>query len=431
MTATGRASRRHWLLIPALVVAGALAASEALRLRQAPDDPVVHLNELAAVQPWGGLAARRASLGLEQAWREGPAETLKALDWALTRYPLDAEAWLLRARLLRETRGLDEQTRLSVYAALAAQPGQRDLQWRALGLAEAFGDAELVAATLQNWTMGRTQNVDRALFAAARWFPDPGERLDRVLPEGEAYLLRAMRYARDQDLPDLAHAVWQRLDPPRAPGERVLEDYLRVQRAAGRSDRVWAVLQTLDPAHERGRLPGGDFSVSLDALDQLGWHLRMPAGVSLIRDENDLPPGLPAPHPRAPLAQASLRLEFSGRENVRLNNPRIRFRPSEPGPHRLTGWWKAERLTTRALPSLDVRLTGGTRVRRSLDLPGPEFDWQPFSVDLDIDETLPVIQFSVVRRDTEAFDRYIAGSLSLAGLRLERVAPPSDRGDAP
>jgi len=40
MMATGSASWRHWLLVPALVLAGALAASEFHRLRQAADDPV-------------------------------------------------------------------------------------------------------------------------------------------------------------------------------------------------------------------------------------------------------------------------------------------------------------------------------------------------------------------------------------------------------
>ena len=426
---TGSASWRHWLLVPALVLAGVLAASEFLKLRQAAEDPVRRLHDLASAQPWGGLAAREATLRLGQIWRDQPSTTLESLDWALTRYPLDAEAWLLRARLQRELHGLDEQTRLSVAAALAVQPGLRDLHWRALSLAEAFGDAELVAYVLQRWTTGRSQNVDRALFAAARWFPDPGERLDRILPEGEDYLVRAIRYARDQDLPELAEAAWQRLDQPRGPSERVLDNYLRVQRAHGHSDRVLAVLQTLDPSYAPGRLPGGDFSVSLDALGRLGWSLRMPAGVALRRDETDLPPDLPAPHPSAPLAPASLRLEFSGRENVRLDTPRVQFRPTAPGRYRLTGWWKAQRLTTRALPYLELRLDG-TRERRSLELPAPAFDWRAFSLDLDIDETLPVIRLQVVRSDTQAFDRYIGGSLSLAGLRLE-PAPTAHEGNSP
>jgi hypothetical protein len=418
---TQRASRRHWLLIPTLLAAAAIGLSEAVQLRQNAVDPVGRLNQLAFVQPWGGLAARETSLLLEQSRYENPAATLSALEWALTRYALDADLWLLRARLMRDLHGLNDRTRQSVAAALAVQPGLRDLHWRALSLAEAFGDAELVADTLNRWTRGRTQIVDRALFVATRWFPDPGERIDRVLPQGEEYLIQTMRYARAQDLPELAEAAWQRLDQPRRPGERVLEDYLHIQRAHGHQDRILAVLQTLDPAHHVGRLPGGDFSISLEALGLFGWALRMPAGVSLERDEEDLPPGLPAPHPAAPLAPASLRLTFNGRENVRLNTPRVRFGPAAPGRYQLTGWWKGEDLTTRALPTLDVRLEG-TRVRLQLAPPDPDFGWQPFAFDLDIDETLPIIQFSVNRRDTEAFDRYIAGSLSLAGLRLERVS---------
>lgn len=423
MTVRNETSRRHWLLLPALLVAVALAASEAFHLRRSSDDPIQDLNRLAAAQPWGGWAAREASVRLANDWLDNPAARLDALEWALRRYPLDAEAWLLRARLLRDIQGLDEATQRSMLAALSVQPGLRELNWRALGLAEAFGDRDLVAHALHQWTLGRTQNVDRALFAAARWFPEPGERLDRVLPQGEDYLIRAVRYALDQDLPELAEAAWQRLDQPRRPNQRVLSDYLRLQRAHGHHDRVLAVLQSLDPAHRPGRLPGGDFSVSLDTLGHLGWTLRMPAGVRLVRDERDLPPGLPPPHPAAPLPSASLRLEFSGTDNIRLNTPRVRFRPSEPGRYVLSGWWKAQRLTTRALPALEVRLDG-TRVRHRVEVPAPTFDWQPFSIELQIDESRPVIQFSVVRADTQAFDRYLGGRLSLAGLRLEALTEP-------
>jgi hypothetical protein len=416
--AAGSASKRHWLLIPALALSSAIGLSEALQLRQAAADPILHLNQLTQRQPWGGLAARQAALELEQAQLGDPGGTLAAVNWALTRYPLDAEAWILRARLLRNTRGLDEQTRLSVSAALAVQPGRHEIHWRALSLAEAFGDPDLVASTLKRWTQGKTQNVDRALFTAARWFADPGEQIDRILPEGEAYLVNAIRYAREQDLPELAHAAWQRLEQPRLPHERVLADYLNVQRKHGQRERVLAVLQTLDPTHRPGQLPGGDFSVSLDALNHLGWTVRMPAGVTLERDEDDLPPGLPTPNTASPLAPASLQVIFNGRENVRLNTPRVRFRPTEPGAFRLTGWWKGERLTTRALPYLEVRLDG-TQVRQRLNLPEANFDWQRFAFDLTIDESLPIIQFSVIRSDTQAFDRYISGSLSLAGLGFE------------
>ena len=409
---------RHWMVLPALLIAFLIAASEVLRLLSPAADPIRQVHVLEARQPWGGWAARDANRQLEHHWREDPGAALDALDWTLRRYPLDADAWLLRTRLLRERQGLDEPTRRSMAAGLSVQPGLRELHWRALSLAEGFGDAELVADSLRRYIRGHVPTVDQALFSAARWFPDPGERLDRVLPDGQEYLNRAMRYAREQGLPELAEAVWQRLDQPRAAGDRVLDDYLRVQRAHGQGQRVLAALQTLDPAHAPGRLPGGDFSVSLEALGLLGWSLRMPAGVVLRRDEKDLPPLLPPAHPNAPLPPASLRLEFNGRENVRLNVPRVSFRPAAPGAYRLVGWWKAERLTTRALPYLDIRLTG-TRVRRRLELPAPDFEWQQFTLDLDIDETRPQIQVSVMRSDTEAFDRYIGGSLSLAGLRLE------------
>ena len=397
-----------------------MAASEAIQLRLAGADPIKELDRLATMQPWGGLAAREASWNLERNWPDNRASRLVALDWALTRYPVDPQAWLLRARLLHQTQGVDMETRLSLNAAISAQPHSRELNWRALGMAEALGDTDLVAHLLRQSTFGRSLNVERSLFVAARWFPDPGERLDRALPEGERYLIASMRYARDQGLPELAQAAWLRLDQPREPQEQVLADYLHVQREHGQHDRVLSVLQTLDPAYRPGSLPGGDFSVPMATLRHLGWSLRVPAGARLVRDERDLPPGLPTPHSDAPLPQASLRLEFSGQENLRLNGPRVRFRPTEPGQYRLTGWWKAERLTTRALPRLELSMEG-TRTRHHVEVPGPSFEWQQFTIDFTVDESLPVFQFRVARPSTQAFDRYLGGRLSLAGLHTELI----------
>lgn len=414
----------RWILLPALILALVISFSEARQLRQASQGAVQQLNQLKGDQPWGGLAAQDAARHLETTWLEQPAESLGALDWALSRYPLNAEAWLLRARILRQLSGLDTATIQSLHAALSVQPHSREINWTALPVAESVGDKELVALLLRRATADSRHDTERALFIGARWFPDYGERLDQVLPDGESFLIRAVRYAREQDLPDLAEAAWQRLEQPRQPGERVLEDYLRIQRAHDQHGRVLAVLQQLDPAHRPGRLPGGDFSVSSDALRHLGWNLNMPAGVRLSRDEDALPPAHATAHPHAPLPPASLRLEFDGRENVRLNAPWVRIEVAEPGNYRLTGWWKAERLTTRSLPALELRLEG-VRFRRRLDVPAASFPWQPFSIDLTIDETLPTIRFGVVRADTDAFDRYISGSLSLAGLSLEPTdAPP-------
>lgn len=414
----------RWILVPALIFAVLIAFSEGRQLHSPPEDAVQHLGHLRSAQPWGGLATQDAMRRLESSWQERPSASLDELNWALRRYPLSAEAWLLRTRILRQLQGLAEETRQSLHAALSIQPHSRELNWMALSLAESFEDQDLVARLLRGAIASRPHESDRALFAAARWFPDPDERIDRVLPQGDAYLTHAVQYGVKQDLPDLAAAAWQRLERLPEPDRRVFRDYLRLQRSHGRGDRVLDVLVSLDPAHRRGRLPAGDFSVSLDALNHLGWNLRMPDGVRLVRDESDLPPGLAAPHPHAPLSAASLRVEFDGTENVNLNAPRVRFRAAESGHYRLTGWWKAENLTTRALPALEVRLVGSRYLDR-LDVPATSFPWQPFSFDLTIGESMPAIQLSLVRADTQAFDRYIRGTLSLAGLMLEPADAPA------
>lgn len=409
-----RANAPALLLALPLLAAMWVATSEYAALRRAPEqDPVSRLQDLAEEQPWGGLAGRELAGRLDARWRLDPEGAARALGWQLTRYPLDPWRWLLRARI---DRALDPDPALSrrrLEAALAVQPRHRELRWRAVNLAQNFGDVDLIADFLRLWLEEQPGQVDAALFIASRWLPDPAQRLDRVLPAGEDYLVQAMRHARVSAQPALARAAWRRLDQPRAPDDEAVREYIRTLLAAGDHDAVIALWQQLDPDYRPGDIPGGQFAFEPAALATFGWDLRMPAGAELERVDAG-PPDTDG---------GALRLAFDGSENIHLVRPLLRFPAPPPGRYRFSGWWRAERLTTRSLPGLSLRELEGP-LRAGVELPSADFDWQPFALDVELTRPGDRLQLQLLRRRTRAFDRYLGGELRLAGLRLE-PAPAS------
>ena len=412
-----------------LLAAMWIAASEYMALRQAAEqDPITRLQTLPARQPWGGLAGRDLAGQLDARWRLDPEAASQALAWQLTRYPLDPWRWLLRARIDRDLNPDPALSRRRLEAAIAIQPRHRELRWRAVNLAQHFGDVDLVADYLKLWLEDQPRQVDAALYIAVRWLPDPEQRLDRILPPGEDYLVQAMRHARISAQPELARTVWQRLDQPRAPNDEAVREYILSLLAAGDDAAVIALWQQLDPAYRPGNIPGGQFAFEPDALGSFGWDLRLPRGAELDRVTENLPAAILDHHPdSAAGTPAALRLRFDGNENIHLVRPLLRFPAPQPGRYRLSGWWRAQQLTTRSLPSLHLREVEGP-MRARLDLPSADFSWQPFMLDVELTRPGDRLQLQIVRSQTRAFDRNLGGALYLAGLQLEPVLAAIDTG---
>ncbi|MFP4277717.1 MAG: hypothetical protein ACLFQ2_09880 [Wenzhouxiangella sp.] len=417
-----RPSPRVLLWALPLLAAAGIATSEYTALRRAAEqDPISRLQDLAGQQPWGGLAGRELAGRLEARWRLDPAASAEALGWQLTRYPLDPWRWLLRARIDRELNPDPQLSRQRLEAAIAIQPNHRELRWRAANLAQNFGDVDLVADYLRLWLIDQPNQVNSALFIASRWLPDPDQRLDRILPPGEDYLVQAMRHARISSQPELARAVWRRLDQPRAPDDLAVREYIQALLADGDDQAVLALWQQLDPDYRPGDIPGGQFAFAPEALATFGWDLRVPAGAQLERVASG-PAG----------TDGALRLVFDGNENIHLVRPLLRFPAPPPGRYRFSGWWKADTLTTRSLPGLYLRELEGP-MRASVELPSADFDWQPFAVDIELTEPGDRLQLQVLRRRTRNFDRNLGGELQLAGLQLEPapVQPETGTIEAP
>ncbi|TVP83333.1 MAG: hypothetical protein EA347_12715, partial [Thioalkalivibrio sp.] len=145
----------------------------------------------------------------------------------------------------------------------------------------------------------------------------------------------------------------------------------------------------------------------------LEWDTRMPAGSQATRDTRSF-----VSEP------ASLRLEFDGKETLRLTRPSVGIPvAANPGGWVVSGYWRGERLTTRALPYLDLRLGNGERVR--VEVPATTFDWTPFRIELDGSDR-PGLLYLQLRRapPVHHFDRYLAGTLWLDALRVEPLPEP-------
>lgn len=396
--------------LAAIAIAGlehrALSSIE-LDLEVAGSEPRVEI-------PWGGFAGRRLSAMVEANWRQNPEMAETFLARQLQRYPLDHSRWYTRAIVSRDLDRDPDLLRAHLGASVATQPGNREARWRAATLSQLLGDADLAADHLRQWLHDQPGEAGQVLFAAGRWIHDPDELLDRVVPEGELYLSAVLRFARQHDRVDLAPAAWARLPGPRPPGDNALLDFVDLVLGEGDYDAAMAAWRETYPDYRPGQVPNGDFVHPVGGGRGLDWDTRMPAGSQAMRDTR-----------RFVSEPASLRLEFDGKETLRLSRPSVRIPvAANPDGWILSGHWRGERLTTRALPYLDVRPGNGDRTR--VDVPATTFDWTPFRVELDgADE--PALLHLQLRRDPSVhhFDRFLAGTLWLDALRLEPRASAS------
>lgn len=403
----------RWLILPLAGVLSLIVAwSEYAALRTIELQSPVFAPESVGLL-WGGWSGLQRARAMETGWRQDPAAAENVLIRQLQRYPLDRLAWHDLAVISRHL-GRDRSAKTAhLEAAVAVQPGHRELRWRAATMSQVLGDEARAEEHLRRWLDGQPAATGRALFAANRWIHDPDALLERLLPDGEAYLQAAIAHARSQNQLDLAQAAWARLEQPRDHDDRALLDFVDLSLANGDLDTAMASWQWSFPDYRPGDVPNGDFQHDLGSARGLHWDTRMPAGVRSERD-----------HENFVSAPASLRIDFDGRENVRLRSPRVRIPLEDPAERwTLSGFWRGEGLTTRALPYLSAWLEGGRRAR--LDVPGANFDWTPFELEMSAPEAARLVQLEF-RRDPPArdFDRFIAGSLWIDALRIQPVRLP-------
>lgn len=363
--------------------------------------------------PWGGYMTRDAARVAGRMGPQRPEVADRILVAAAWRYPLDARQWLDRARLAPRHPQQDAFLEDHLLAAAAVQPYHRRLGWRRAMLAVQAGRLDAAADHLRQWLEGYPHATGRALFVAGRWLDDPEELIDRVLPDTREHRLQALEHARRHGLEGLSAALWARMAPPEGVDDPALlarTDTLLRRGAGLAAARVWA---QVDDEYAPGRVPNGSFGRPLGPPDGLNWRIRDGDGYAVSRSEAEFrdPP-------------AALEIAFYGSENVHLSA--WSWIPLQPATrYRLSGWWKADSLTTRSLPRLRLWLSEhGTQA--VVDVPSASFGWQPWQMEFRVPADIELAHLYVERRRTDAFDRYIAGTLWLDSLTLKALGPAHD-----
>ncbi|MDT8410269.1 MAG: hypothetical protein RQ741_11760 [Wenzhouxiangellaceae bacterium] len=415
-------------LLPAMLLAPAayIMLADYLNYRQARQfDAPTSPTALTLPQPWGGYGWRQLARTAGNGWLADPDTALQAIQAAAPRYPIDSGQWLDHARILTRAGRLDPVAGL-LGKAHASQPFEREALWAASQIALETGQPELAERQLRQWLDQYPRDTEQALFIARRWIDQPGERIDRVLPAGPVYLAQAMAVARVQRDRELAEAAWQRFEPRPGLDDAAFLDYVQLLLETGDIASAFTLWSSRD-RHVQSGVANGSFSRELGSDIALNWRSRAPAGVRIERDLD-----VAASEP------ASLKIEFNGKENIHLAAPWILMPARAGGHYRLSGAWRAERLTTRALPYLLLTAEGG--LSEKLALPQPNFDWQAFSIDFQVPEQAPVqvseqapeqvsgqatlLRLQLRRDRTEAFDRNIDGRLWLDSLSLQPIEAP-------
>ena len=405
----------RWLLLP---MAGAaalfIAWTEHQTLRSLNWSELdTSLARLEARQPWGGLSGRALAAAPDETLGLEPAAAEAVLAWQLQRYPLDPSRWFSRALNAHAAGDCPERVLAFAQAARSVQPAHRALHWQAALLAYELGDHDRAERALRDSLQDHPAGTRDALVLAFEWRPDAAALVERILPAGEPHLLAALNVARRYAWLDLAVQAWERLPQPRAGDDPGLLDFVDLALAERQPEYAMYAWWQSFPDYDPGTVPNGDFQHTLGHGRGLHWRTRVPSGAAVTRDT--------VAYVTEP---ASLRVDFDGRENLRMSGLSLRI-PMLAGPRAwvLSGYWRADGLTTANLPYLWV--SGGEGARARIDLPAAAFDWAPFAIQIGRETSAEagVLDLQVRRDPTRLdFDRFLAGQLWLDALRLEPVA---------
>lgn len=403
---------RQWLPVVVLVPAGIVMLTDFVNLRQVSGSDVLQeVREFSIPQPWGGYAWHSRKLTTSDEWRQSPDSAHTTMQASAVRYPLEAAQWLTLAEIANARSGPGEVANL-LERALATEPFRRDVLWRAAQIALQTNNPALAEDHLRRWLGQYPNDTEHALFIGRRWISEPGALLDRMLPDGREFLIEAMRVARRQGDTALARSVWTRLEPRPALADQAFLDYVELLLDAGQIADAVELWAENDSGYTPGGVPNGNFERAIGEPLGLNWRISVRGGVRIERDLDEFAS-----------APASLRIEFNGKENVRLGAPWVRVPVNSGQWYRLRGQWKAEDLTTRALPYLVVSFEG-QRGGERIELPEPDFNWRALELDFKVPNDVRILRIMVRRDPTEAFDRNIDGLLWVDDLTLEPIPDP-------
>lgn len=376
-----------------------------------PDNAIAAYAAFRVSSPWDfGRSPFSTSDASDLASIPDPEAEDALLRAQLRRYPLAPEIWLARARLAIRMRQPAERVLKLLKIAIAIKPWDADTNWQAAMLSLQVNEMEAAERHLERYLVARPNDVGKVALLARRWLTSD-EVIYRIIPPDGDSLGRLLSNASRWGDADLAAAAWRGLADRGKANAHVVTPYVEYLLRAGDSSRAVDVWRYVEAGYTPQAIANGSFTEPLRDDDPLGWRTRAPEGTDIIRDTE-----------KYFSAPASLAITFDGKHNVDLASP-VQIVPIESGRrYRLAGYWRAEGLTTRSLPLLVVTDYPPRHALGKVTAAAPHgWPWQQFQLDLEIPEDVTVIALSARRYTTDAFDRFIAGTLHLDDLTLTPV----------
>lgn len=365
-------------------------------------------------------AANREMLARQPDYAKIDALLAESLD----RRPLYAPYWLDRAEAALQS-GDIQSAKQHLTRTTALWSTRAMLLWKAAMLYARTGDTDRTLDTLRDYLYLQPHDYPRTLAIASRLVPDPDELLRAVIPDTfpgsnpnsttrDEVLVQIINWARRGKNQSLGIAAWNSLSDAKRRDKSVSGDYVEWMARLGNRDEAISGWQAYRGVRQLPGLENGGFEH--DLLGGLGWRVINQDTVRLRRDNRVAYDG-----------QYSLKLEFSGEDNINFYHLRQHLSVDPGTRYRFSYTWRGERITTRSGPYFLLRDSEGRRVARTEPKWGT-WDWETGQVSFIAPEDSSFIELVLRRRSTDALDNRIEGTLWLDALSLVRVDETEARG---
>lgn len=340
-----------------------------------------------------------------KAWYENQPDTARA-DFrnGLARNALHVDAWLELARLEAT---LGNASEAGAILAFADTLTRNVVKWkwpqlllaRDLGIESIFLDNINFVVAYPQLRMDALNLLDRHVegdTSAALRILEP-----RHLPDYLGWLMRWKRWADGL-------AVWGTMTEPQQQQDGLQDRFINFlvgQKQIRAAIEIWQA-ETGNPGWIN---PGFEAPFSTSAFD---WKASSGEHWRIERDASESVEG-----------EASLRIDFHGKENIHFAHLR-RISPVTPGtPYRLRFRWRASDLTTDQRPYIEVRGIECPGVWKTEMAPATT-DWREETLGFTAPESCAAVAVTLRRNPSRRFNSRINGRLWLDDFQLTPIARP-------
>lgn len=367
------------------------------------EDPVL-LERSVAIDERNADAAYKLAR-LKHIDMSGSDDETEALYFsALSGNPLMAASWLGLSELYIDS-GREADSEKSLRMAQNMMQSSPGLLWESSMLAFRLGDTGLALDNLRVVAEADPTKRKRVFDISWRVAKDPETILERavsdeVLPYYLGYLIQTDRL-------DATYPVWERLNQngPNG-GETALAyaDYLLARGDTGAARDVWTGLYPEEDNEALVWNGGFEYDPVGKGFD---WKINQAAGVHADYDYRKKTEG-----------QRSLRLKFSGKENVDFKGI-YQTVAVEPGAGYVLTWDAASSdITTRSGVTVEVYCRG---FRAESDSYTGSSDWEKRRLEFDAPASCPTVTIGLRREKSERLDNLISGEFWLDDVSMTKA----------